>query len=249
MAFAVPKPHASLVVTRRDDAVQHGLPGVLAEEERLPSERVLSGELMGARRREAFEGMRRALGERPDGFTREEFTVAVSLLCPPHLPPGTAGARGSLAYRARECFPGYDGPAAVRAYCEHRDRPHVKALVADMRALEGLDVLAQRGMWRDAQDLNRRVLMLKLRGSDEFTLEQNIAAMEPADVARLSLAMTAAMKAAADFDALQAPRVTAVDGEEGTTSAQADVHKALAENLARVQADLAARVAHGDETR
>jgi hypothetical protein len=111
----------------------------------------------------------------------------------------------------------------VRAYCEHRDRPHVKALVADMRALEGLDVLAQRGMWRDAQDLNRRVLMLKLRGSDEFTLEQNIVAMEPADVARLSLAMTAAMKAAADFDALQAPRVTTVDGEEGTAAAQADV--------------------------
>lgn len=221
--------------------MQRGLPGVSAEEEALPSERVLSGELLGERRREAFRGMREALGNHADGFTREEFSVAVSLLCPPHLPPGSVGARGSVAYRARECFPGLDGPAAVRAYCEHRDRPHVKALVADMRALEGLDVLAQRGMWRESQDLNRQVLMLKMRGSEEFTLEQNIAAMEPADVARLSLAMTAAMKAAVDFDGLQAPRAVAQESEAAVTTPTADVHKSLAENLARVAADLAAR--------
>ena len=220
--------------------MQRGLPGVSAEEEALPSERVLSGELLGERRREAFRGMREALGNHADGSTREEFSVAVSLLCPPHLPPGSVGARGSVAYRARECFPGLDGPAAVRAYCEHRDRPHVKALVADMRALEGLDVLAQRGMWRESQDLNRRVLMLKMRGPEEFTLEQNIAAMEPADVARLSLAMTAAMKAAVDFDGLQAPRAVA-DDPTTTTVPAADAHKALAEGLARVAADLAVR--------
>ena len=82
-----------------------------------------------------------------------------------------------------------------------------------------------------------------------MTLQEHVACFEAADLAKLAASMAALTKVAADFDALQAPRVTAVDGEEGTTSGQADVHKALAENLARVQADLAARVAHGDETR
>ena len=241
MAPAVRAAHASPVPLRREDAVQHGLPGVLAEEAPLPSERVLSGELMGARRREAFDGMRRALGDRPEGFTREEFSVAVSLLCPPHLPPGTAGARGSLAYRARECFPGYDGPAAVRAYCEHRDRPHVKALVADMRALEGLDVLAQRGMWREYLGLAGAAVAERLRPPVGMTLQDHVACFEASDLAKLAASMAALTKMAADFDALQAPRMTSLDGEEGTAAAQADVHKALAENLARVQADLAAR--------
>lgn len=219
--------------------MQRGLPGVSAEEEALPSERVLSGELLGERRREALRGMREALGNRPEGFTREEFSVAVSLLCPPHLPPGTLGARGSMAYRARECFPGRDGPAAVRAYCEHRDRPHVKALVADMRALEGLDVLAQRGMWREYLGLAGAAVAERLRPPAGLTLQEHVACFEPTDLAKLAASMAALTKVAADFDALQAPR--AAPEEASANAPHADAHKQLAENLARVAADLAAR--------
>jgi len=219
------------VRTGRDDAVQRGLPGVSAEEERLPSEAVLSGELLGERRREAFAGMRRALGERPDGFSREEWAVVVSLLCPPHLPPGTTSARGSVAYRARECFPGHAAPAALRAYCEVRDRPHVKALVADFRALEGLDVLAQRGLWRDRLNLAGAALAERLRETD---------GMEVGDVAKLATAMASVAKTAADFDGLQAPRAVP-EGDATTGTPTADVHKSLAENLSRVAEDLAAR--------
>ena len=80
-----------------------------------------------------------------------------------------------------------------------------------------------------------------MRGPEEFTLEENIAAMEPSDVARLSLAMTAAMKAAVDFDGLQVPRAVAEDPASTATTPAADAHKALAESLARVAADLAVR--------
>lgn len=220
--------------------MQRGLPGVSAEEERLPSEAVLSGELLGERRREAFAGMRRALGERPDGFSREEWAVVVSLLCPPHLPPGTTSARGSVAYRARECFPGHAAPAALRAYCEVRDRPHVKALVADFRALEGLDVLAQRGLWRDRLDLAGAALAERLRPPAGFTAQEHIAGMEAGDVAKLATAMASVAKTAADFDGLQAPRAVP-EGDATTGTPTADVHKSLAENLARVAEDLAAR--------
>jgi len=203
---------------------------------------VLSGELLSERRRESLAAMQRALGPRSAEFSREEWAVAISLLCPPALPPGTTSARAANAHRARECFPGLAAPAALRAYLEHKDRPHVVALVATFRSLEALDVLAQRGLWREGMDLAREVLMLKMRGPEGFTLQENVAAMEAADVARLAMAMVAAVRAAADFDALQAPRAAPDDAPPvDPRAAQADAHKALAANLERVAADLAAR--------
>ena len=222
--------------------MQRGLPGVAAEEERLPSEAVLSGELMGERRREARRGLLGAMGPRPATHTAEEWAVALSLLSPSPLPPGSAGARAALAVRARACFPGLVAPAALRAYLEHRDRPHVAALVADFRALEGLDVMAQRGLWRERLDLAGEALAEKLRPRQGETLQAHLAMFEPADVARLATAMATVAKVAADFDALQAPRASPDDAPPvDPRAAQADAHKALAANLERVAADLAAR--------
>ena len=49
------------------------------DEAPLPSERALSGEVLGARRREAGAGLRRVLGERPEGFTAEEWRVVLAI--------------------------------------------------------------------------------------------------------------------------------------------------------------------------
>ena len=111
--------------------------------------------------------------------------------------------------------------------------------MATFRALEALDVQAQRGLWRDHLHLAAESIAARLR-------DGAAADMEPADVARLAAALTATVKVAADFDALQAPRAV-VDAPDAALAAsrQVDAHRALAENLERVAADLRERAAHG----
>ena len=64
---------------RQGEGLQRGFPGVCEDEAPLPSERALSGEVLGARRREAGAGLRRVLGERPEGFTAEEWRVVLAI--------------------------------------------------------------------------------------------------------------------------------------------------------------------------
>jgi hypothetical protein len=149
--------HAPPVPLRRDldddGPVQPGLPGVLPEEAPLPSEVVLDGGTLDRRRREALAAIRASLLERPDGFEPEEWRVVVATLAPPtaHLGrrPGTAAARYGVVQTARDCFPHLGATQAVARFREAQGRPHVAAFVADMRALELIDVLDQRGPVRE----------------------------------------------------------------------------------------------------
>lgn len=212
--------------------VQRGLPGVAPEEAALPSEAVLSGELLADRRREALVALRTALGACPEGFEPAEWRVVVAALAPAPAAGGvgTASARAELVARAAACFPGHAPPAAARLFREVLARPHVAAVVADFRALEMLDVQAQRGMVREALGA-----VLDLHAA----LSPGLAAADPSGTARLASAIVQAGKALMDLDGLRARADDDPDGA-GASGGQ-DPGAALAEKLGRVLGDLQAR--------
>lgn len=215
------------------DAVQRGLPGVAVEEAALPSEAVVDGVLLSERRREAMRRVRAALGECPEGFAPEEWRVVVAALAPAPVPaPGTASTRAGLLARARDCFPGLAAPAAARLYREVLARPHVAAALDDLRALELLDVLEQRGMVREALQSG-----LALHAA----LTPDLAAEDPSGAAKLLLGVVAAAKALMDLDGLRA-RAEDEDAARRQGGGQ-DVGALLAEKVGRVMADLGARAA------
>lgn len=235
------------------DGVQRGLPGVAAEEDALPSERVLSGELLGERRREAFAGLRAALGDRPDGFLPEEWAVVIAVLSPPTAAPGHhlggQRARSALTIRARDCFPGFPAHAALRAFREVQTRPHVAEVIADFRALEAVDVVEQRAMLREALGA---VIALATREGPGESLGDLLAADANA-AAKVSAAVTAAAKTLMDLDGLKTPptgRAAPALGagqDDGDGSAASDKDKddprdALAKKLAVVFGDVDARM-------
>lgn len=182
------------------EAVQRGLPGVAAEEDALPSERVLSGELLGERRREALAGLRAALGDRPDGFLPEEWAVVVAVLSPPSAAPGHhlggQKARSALTVRARDCFPGFPVHAALRAFREVQARPHVAEVIADFRALEAVDVVEQRAMLREA--LGAVIALATREGPGESL--GDLLAIDANAAAKVSAAVTAAAKTLMDLN-------------------------------------------------
>ncbi len=248
--------HHPPIVTRRDEGgVQRGLPGVMPEEAPLPSEQVLSGELLNERHREALGKMREHLGECPEGFEHSEWRVAAALLSPPAVETGGVGHRNNRARIARECFPGRSTPAALRAFLDASVRPHVVQFVNDFRALEMLDVFAQRALWRDRLDLAGAFLAERMRPPKGMTMQEHVSAMEPSDAAKLSAAMAAVSKSAMDLDGLRAPKpalsMSDDDAEAKRTSAgnggpSPDLQRALAEKVDRTMADLQARRRTGE---
>ena len=253
MAPLLPASHAPAVPFTYDDgrpsAVQRGLPGVAREEEPLPSERVLRGELLDDRRREALVSIRRWLVDRPDGFTTEEWRVVVAVLAPPSG-GGMAGVR-SRAERVRvacECFPGYAAPAALRAFLAAAARPHVAEAVADFRALEAADVQEQRTLVREV--LYNVMALATINGpADE---EGNVgpailqlALVDPGGAAKLASAAVAAAKALVDMDGLRAPSLgrSTPGGDDGPASGMApeDPRASISDRIDRIAADLAAR--------
>lgn len=246
-------PLAVPLVRDTGEAVQRGLPGVAAEEDALPSERVLSGELLGERRREALAGLRAALGDRPDGFLPEEWAVVVAVLSPPTAAPGHhlggQKARSALTVRARDCFPGFPVHAALRAFREVQTRPHVAEVIADFRALEAVDVVEQRAMLREA--LGAVIALATREGPGESL--GDLLAIDANAAAKVSAAVTAAAKTLMDLDGLKAPpTVRAVpalgvgrDGDDGGNAGASDKddpRDALAKKLSVVFGDVDARM-------
>jgi len=205
---------------------------VCEDEAPLPSERALSGEVLGARRREAGAGLRRVLGDRPEGFTAEEWRVVLAVLSPDEAAGATGGkapsAREAAISRALWCFPGLAAPAALQAYRVAAAAPHVRTIVADVRALEAIDVLEHRSMVRD-------MLVRTAKRADERM--ENV--VEDADFARLALAQVGTLKALMDLDALKAPPIPADDAPPPENGERTGDHlKAL---LRRTHDDLASR--------
>ena len=234
-AHALPVP-----LVHSPGGVQRGLPGVAAEEDPLPSERVLSGELLGERRREALASLRAAIGERPEGFAQEEWDVVIAVLSPPDTRIGHVGgqrARASIAVRARECFPGFPATAALRAFREVQARPHVAEVIADFRALEAVDVVEQRGMVREALGA---VLSLATRTGEGESLGE-LMALDASGAAKIAASVVAAAKVLMDLDGLRTAPGAAVDANAtGKTSADP---LALAAKMRVVADDLRSRAA------
>lgn len=224
---------------QRGEGLQRGLAGVCDDEAPLPSEQALSGEVLGARRREAGAGLRRVLGERPEGFTAEEWRVVLAVLSPDEA----AGATGSgkaptrqeaAVVRALACFPGLPAPAALRAFREASARGHVRAVVADVRALEGIDVLAHRDMVR-ARLLQVAALADDLVGD----AGESMGIVDPSGAAKLGLAVVAACKGLMDLDALKSAPPPADDAPPPETGERSGA--ALQALLRRTHDDLASR--------
>lgn len=214
--------------------VQRGLPGVAKEEAALPSEAAtgaVSGEILADRRGEAMGKLRAMLGGCPEGFTPEEWRVVVAAFAPaPCGAPGTTSARAELLGRATACFPGHPAPVAARLYREALARPHVAAALDELRALELLDVVEQRGLVRES-------LHAALGLREALTVD--LATEDPSGAAKLALAVVAAAKALMDLDGLRARPDE--EGERAGGRGEQDVRTTLAEKVASVFADLAHR--------
>lgn len=216
--------------------VQRGLPGVAPEEAALPAEGLagayaVSGELLAERRRESLARLRALLGDCPDGFTAEEWRVVGAAFAPaPAGAPGTTSARAELLSRALACFPGHPPVAAARLYREALNRPHVAAVLAELRAVEMLDVVEQRALVRES-------LHAALGLRDALTVD--LATEDPSGCAKLTLAVVAAAKALMDLDGLRVHPEE--DGDRAGGRGEQDVRQALAEKVASVFADLAGR--------
>jgi hypothetical protein len=228
---------------RQVDGLQRGLAGVRDDEARLPSEQALDGEVLSDRRREAVTGLRKVIGERPDGYTAEEWRVVLAILAPDEQAaatgPGKAPTRQQAAVsRALACFPGLPAPAALQAYRRASTLPHVQSIVADVRALEGIDVLAHR-------DMVRARLMQVAALADDLVddTSDSMGRVDPSGAAKLGLAVVAACKGLMDLDALKAPAPLAEDpdGKSGAKPGDVDPGEALKALLRRAHADLESR--------
>lgn len=226
--------------------VQTGIPGVLPEEAPLPSEVVLDGGILDRRRREALAHMRATLMDRPEEFAPDEWRVIVATLAPPaaHLgrAPGTAAARYGAITTAKECFPGASASTALRRFREVQSRPAVRAFIADLRALEMLDVLEQRGPVRER-------LWSLIRLAD--TIEPHMVADPDVgpQVVRAAAVATTAIKLLMDLDGLQRDPAEAIagsatDGDDDKASATEQA-MSLAARVRSVAEDMHARRAKG----
>lgn len=244
MAPTCALPHASAVGYPRDGrgrgGGQTGLPG-LDVDEFLPSEQALTGEVLADRRHAALLAFRDALGPCPEGFTDEEWRVSVA-----HLAPESAlGAQGKAARarQARQCFPGYTVPAALQAWLETSQRPHVQEFIRTFRAHEALDVLAQR---EQVREVLTEVMLLGMGVLD-------LRAVDPTGAAKCGAAAAAAAKVLMDLDGLRAAKPEAIGGEAtpaGNVTAKGlpaeDPLEALARKVALVAEDVQRRRGDAD---
>jgi len=239
--------HAPAVPLRHDldddGPVQPGLPGVLAEEAPLPSEVVLERGVLQRRAREARAGLVGLLLERPEDIAPGPWRVVQATLAPPsvHLPrsPGTLAKSMGVMQAARECFPGLSPSAALRRYREAQDLPEVRQFIADFRALEMMDVMAQRGMVREA-------LHATIRAGADALVDPTSGLTPggtPNEWAKVSACVTAACKVLADMDALHVTDAerAAVDAPAAPESDDASGLPDKVAAVARVAEDLRAR--------
>ena len=166
----------------------------------------------------------------------------LAILSPDEAAGATAGYRDgkpptrqeAAVSRALACFPGLPAPAALRAFREASARGHVRAVVADVRALEGIDVLAHRDMVR-ARLMQVAALADDLRDEDGASM----GLVDPSGAAKVGLAVVAACKGLMDLDALKAPPIPADDAPPPENGERTGDHlKAL---LRRTHDDLASR--------
>ena len=225
----------------RTDAYQPGLPGVLPEEAPLPSEVVLDGGVLDRRRREALAAIRGALLDRPAEFDADEWRVVVSSLAPPsgHLgrTPGTSPGRYGILQLARDCFPALSAPQAFRRYRECQGRPHVRAFLADMRALEMADVLEQRGPVRER-------LWCLVRLADAVDPRTAVDPEGGAGHIKAAMVACAAAKLLIEMDGLRAsaaPDDPDADGDGTGGEAEASAVETARAKVERVAADLQKR--------
>ena len=220
--------------------VQPGLPGVLPEEAPLPSEVVLDGGVLDRRRREALGALRATLLDRPADIAPDEWRVVVATLAPPaaHLgrAPGTAAGRYSAVQAAKECFPALSPTAAVKRFREIQARPAVRAFVADMRALEMLDVFEQRGPVRER-------LWSMIRLADHIDPQVAVDPEMGGNHCKAAMVAVSAMKLLIDMDGLKVTPDEAGAGESDQPDDSADVGASLRAKAERVIADLRARKA------
>jgi hypothetical protein len=218
-----------------EDWRQRGFPEILPEEAPLPSEVVLSGGLLQERRRQALASLRELHVDRPDGIAPEEWRVIVAELAPPtgHLPraPGTAAKAHGRLQAARECFPLLSATAAVAKFLEVLARPAVRAYIADVRALEMLDVLEQRGLVREA------LHGVITRGTEGVYRVDPAAA--PVEWAKVAASTVMAAKVLVDMDGLKRDASPVEDGDADKVD---DPTETLLAKSRRVLADLRARV-------
>lgn len=219
------------------DWQQRGFPDILPEEAPLPSEVVLGGGLLQARRREALERLRELHVDRPEDIAPEEWRVILATLAPPtgHLPrsPGTAAKMHGVLQAARECFPLLSATAAVAKFREVQARPVVREYVANIRALEMLDVVEQRGMVRET------LHAVMARGTE--AVYQIDPAVAPVEWSKVAASTVAAAKTLVDLDGLKRSD-TAAETTTTDVEAAADPTDSLLAKARRVQADLRARV-------
>lgn len=203
----------------------------------LPSEQAVTGEVLGERRRSALRAFRDALGPCPESFEPEDWAVVMATLAPEASLVGKG--RADRAKQARDCFPGLTAPAALRAWLEVSQRPHVAQFIADFRALEAVDVMAQR---EQVREVLTNVMML---GIDVLDLRE----VDPSGAAKCGAAAAAAAKVLVDLDGLRAPKPAAINVEVGTTGGQArdlpteDPFEALSRKVALVAGDVRRRQA------
>jgi hypothetical protein len=212
---------------------QRGLPGVLLEADPLPSEVVLDGGALSARRREALRGLREMLIDRHPDVDPEDWRVFAATVAPPyaHLPraPGTAAKSLGVMQAAKDCFPHLSPSAALKSFRDAQQRPAVRALVADFRSLELADLHEQRGLVREALHASITRGAAALYGLDPSSA--------PNEWARVSACVTAACKVLADMDALAVrPEETALLVGGGGSDDPDDNGTAPATLLARVSA-------------
>lgn len=213
---------------------------MLPEEAPLPSEVVLDGGVLDRRRREALAALRATLVDRPDEFAPDEWRVVVATLAPPaaHLgrAPGAGAGRYGLVQVARDCYPALSASQAVARFRETQRRPHVATFVADLRALELLDVLDQRGPVRER-------LWAMIRMADVVDPK---AAVDPefgGGHIKAAMVATTAMKLLIEMDglAIRAEELTA--GDDSAGDGEAEAAASAAEKVRRIGADLRQRAA------
>lgn len=220
-----------------------GLPDVLPECEPLPSEVALDGGVLSERRREALAQLRAMLLDRHPDVDPEDWRVFAATVAPPygHLPraPGTAARAFGVMQMAKDCFPHLSPSAALRSFREAQQRPAVRRLIADFRALELADLHEQRGLVREA--LHASIT----RGTQALYLLDPAAS--PNEWARVSACVTAAVKVLTDLDALavrpdEAAAAQAATGlDPATDEAEDAAPSALLARVAQVAEDLKRR--------
>lgn len=180
----------------------------------LPSQLRAAGKSLGVERAEALQALRDLLGDRPEGWDPEEWSVVHALLDPDRYLAQVTGVvprQYSLGAQARACFPGVDTPTALRQFRDVSTRPHVVDLVSSFRSLELLDVMEHRN----------RALAALHAGIDQWKVFGSLTAKDPSSASKLILSVVAAVRALQEM----VPAVKEGDGSSVVGSKALDLQE------------------------